>query len=340
MEFLYEYGLFLAKSITFIVAIFFILTIMTAVSSRGKASSSGELSIKNLSKEIKKKTDYIKKSLLSKQEKKAFEAAEKAKNKSGSSEEVSRRNKMFVLSFNGNVHADEVSSLREEITAILAVASKDDEVLIKLESPGGVVHGYGLASSQIARLRDAGIKVTVSVDKVAASGGYMMACVADKIVAAPFAIVGSIGVVAEVPNINKLLKKHDIDIEQHTAGNYKRTLTLMGENTEEGRAKFKEDLTETHRLFKNWIKEYRPDLEIEKVATGEHWYGQQAIDLGLIDEIGTSDDYIVNSANNFEMFNVKFQAKKSVAEKLGVAASTTVSTLFNKLYSLNYLSHK
>ncbi|MDF5637600.1 protease SohB, partial [Vibrio parahaemolyticus] len=214
---------------------------------------------------------------------KAVKKEEKEKNKSREKEikqaskdgslDSKREPHLFVLDFNGSIDAKEVASLREEITAILAVAREGDEVLLRLESGGGMVHGYGLASSQLDRIKAAGLPLTISVDKVAASGGYMMACVADKIVSAPFAIVGSIGVIAQIPNFNKLLKKHDIEYEQLTAGEYKRTLTMFGENTDKARDKFKQELEETHVLFKDFIRERRPSLDLDKVATGEHWFG-------------------------------------------------------------------
>lgn len=211
--------------------------------------------------------------------------------------------------------AREVGSLREEISAILAVAEQDDEVLLRLESPGGMVHGYGLAASQLSRLKEKNIPLTIAVDKVAASGGYMMACIASKIVAAPFAIIGSIGVVAQVPNIHRLLKKHDVDVELHTAGEYKRTLTMLGENTEQGRKKFIEDLNETHELFKQFVHHNRPSLDIDAVATGEYWYGTQALDKGLIDQIGVSDDIIISAIETKEIISIRYtQGKKMLAK--------------------------
>jgi serine protease SohB len=205
---------------------------------------------------------------------------------------------LFVLDFDGDIRASAVSGLRESITALMQVVEPEDEVLVRLESGGGMVHSYGLAASQLTRLRDAGVTLTVAVDKVAASGGYMMACVADRIVAAPFAIIGSIGVVAQVPNFNRLLKDKHIDFEMHTAGAYKRTLTLFGENTDEGRAKFREDLEDTHGLFKAFVASNRPGLDIDAVATGEHWYGSQALDLKLVDAISTSDDLMLAAARD------------------------------------------
>jgi len=242
---------------------------------------------------------------------------------------------VFVIDFKGSIDAAEVASLREEISAIIAIAEKGDEVVVNVESGGGMVHGYGLASSQLDRLRQADITLTVCVDKVAASGGYMMACVANKIYAAPFAIVGSIGVVAQLPNFNRLLKKHEIDYEQHTAGNFKRTLTVFGENSDEGRQKFQEELEETHVLFKAFVGKYRPELDLVKVATGEHWYGQQAIELGLVDAISTSDDVIMSLATERTVYKIRYQVRKKLADKIAHGASLSVNAIFNRLIEKN-----
>ena len=234
---------------------------------------------------------------------------------------------LYVLDFKGSMDAHEVTSLREEISAVLAVASAQDEVLLRTESPGGVVHGYGTAASQLERLRKGGIRLTVAVDKVAASGGYMMACVADRIVAAPFAIIGSIGVVAQIPNFHRLLKKNDIDVELHTAGQFKRTLTLFGENTEQGREKFREDLNETHELFKRFVHEQRPSLDIDSVATGEHWFGSQAKEKGLIDAIGTSDDLLIAELDNHEVIAVRYTRRKRLMDRFTGSAAESVDRL-------------
>ncbi|MBD3653554.1 protease SohB [Kangiella sp.] len=226
--------------------------------------------------------------------------------------------RMYVIDFEGDIHASGVESLREEVTAILATANKDDQVLVRLESPGGLVHSYGLAASQLKRIRDAGLKLTISVDEVAASGGYMMACVADELVSAPFAVLGSIGVVAEIPNFNRLLQKANIDYEQHTAGQYKRTLTMFGQNTTVAREKFKQELEETHQLFKTFIHENRPNLDLDKVATGEHWYGRQALELGLVDKILTSDDVILDALNSKDVYSIKYEIRKPLTERLSV----------------------
>ena len=237
----------------------------------------------------------------------------------------------FVLEFNGSIDAKEVASLREEVTAVLAVAREGDEVLLKLESGGGMVHGYGLASSQLDRIKAAGLPLTISVDKVAASGGYMMACIADKIVSAPFAIVGSIGVIAQLPNFNKLLKKYDIEFEQLTAGEYKRTLTMFGENNDKAREKFKQELEETHGLFKDFIRDHRPELDLEKVATGEHWFGTQAHALGLVDEIRTSDDIVVDACKEKTVLAIHYVQKKKLSDKLAGVAGKSADNILLKL---------
>ncbi|MDM1310700.1 protease SohB [Acinetobacter indicus] len=236
--------------------------------------------------------------------------------------------KIYVLDFKGDMAASAVENLREEITLILATAKAGrDRVVVRLESPGGMVHGYGLAAAQLVRLRDAGFHLTICVDKVAASGGYMMACIANEIISAPFAIVGSIGVVAQVPNFNRLLKQHNIDFEMYTAGQYKRTVTMFGENTEEGKAKFEEELQQTHSLFKHFVEKYRPQLNVEKVATGEHWYGQDASDLNLVDKLQTSDEYLLGLLPQHDVYVIETRRKPTLGEKLGLQAAQVADSL-------------
>jgi serine protease SohB len=269
-----------------------------------------------------------------KADKKAEKAKAKAEKKSGEHPE-DEKPRLFVLDFIGSIDAKEVTSLREEITAILSVATEKDEVFIRLESGGGMVHGYGLASSQLARLRQKNISLTASVDKVAASGGYMMACVANNIISAPFAILGSIGVIAQVPNFNRLLKKNDIDYEQFTAGEFKRTVTMFGENTDKGREKFVEELEETHILFKDFVNEHRPSLDLAKVATGEHWFGTTALSLGLVDSLQTSDDYLQVASKTHKVIAVKYALHKTLAEKFSKAASLSITDAFSKIWQQN-----
>jgi len=349
LEFLYEYGLFLAKTVTFVVAVIAIVAVIAASAIKQKHKK-GELEITDLSEQFEDVEQEVIHALLNKEELKQKEkddkklAKEKAKedkalakkkSSSDTGEEQDVKSKVFVIDFKGSIDAKEVSSLREEVTAILSVATKNDEVFVRLESGGGMVHGYGLASSQLDRIRQNEIPLTVSVDKVAASGGYMMACVANNIIAAPFAILGSIGVIAQLPNFNKLLKKNDIDFEQFTAGEFKRTVTMFGENTEKGKEKFIEELEETHVLFKNFVNEHRPSLDLDKVATGEHWFGTTALDLGLIDTIQTSDDYLQKLSKSHKVVAIKYEVKKGLAEKFAKAASLSAESVLGKLMQKN-----
>ncbi len=236
--------------------------------------------------------------------------------------------KIFVLDFKGDIQASAADTLREEITLILATAKAGhDRVVVRLESPGGMVHGYGLAAAQLVRLRDAGFNLTICVDKVAASGGYMMACIANEIISAPFAVVGSIGVVAQVPNFNRLLKQHNVDFEMYTAGQYKRTVTMFGENTSEGKAKFEEELQQTHVLFKHFVEKYRPQLNVEKVATGEHWYGEDARTLNLVDKLQTSDEYLLSLLAQHDVYVINTRKRPTLGEKMGLQAAQMAETL-------------
>nr|WP_174506222.1 protease SohB [Acinetobacter sp. Marseille-Q1620] len=242
--------------------------------------------------------------------------------------------KIYVLDFKGDVQASAVENLREEITLVLATAKAGrDRIVVRLESPGGMVHGYGLAAAQLVRLRDAGFHVTICVDKVAASGGYMMACIASEIVAAPFAILGSIGVVAQVPNFNRLLKEHHVDFELYTAGQFKRTVTMFGENTPEGKAKFEEELQQTHQLFKHFVENYRPKLNVEKVATGEHWYGKDALNLNLVDKLETSDEYLLSLLPQHDVYVIQTRRKPTLGEKIGLQAAQMADHLVPSIMS-------
>ncbi|MFC3120122.1 protease SohB [Agaribacter flavus] len=330
MEFLFEYGLFLAKALTLVIAIITVVAVVIGLASKQKQGA-GNLVFESISEEFDNIKQHAEQMLLSKE---ALKKLQKSKKKESKKKDDVEKPNLFVVDFVGSPMAKEVDSLRREITAILCVAKEEDEILVNVESGGGVVHGYGLAASQLQRVKDANIKLTVSIDKVAASGGYMMACVADKVIAAPFAIVGSIGVIAQLPNFNKLLKKNDIDFEMHTAGQFKRTLTMLGENNDEGRAKFKEEIEGVHELFKEHVKTNRESLDLDKVATGEYWYGQKAKELALVDELQTSDDYLLKAHEHYKLFKLKYESKKTLAQKLGLAANVVVDNLSDKVFSL------
>ena len=329
--------MFILEVITLLLVVAAVVAMIIAMKQK-KAHLHGELVITDLSKEFEENSKILSNFHLSEDELKEAEKAEKkaekakakalkAQRKKGEDTESERKPSLYVLHFKGDISASETAALREEISAIVQVAKPNDEVLLCLESPGGVVHGYGLAASQLMRLKQHNIKLTVAVDKVAASGGYMMACVADKIVSAPFAIIGSIGVVAQIPNIHRLLKKHDVDVDVMTAGEYKRTVTMLGENTEKGKQKFQQELEETHQLFKQFVSQNRPHLDVEQVATGEHWFGQQALNLNLVDEIMTSDDLLLQAMKEKQLIGVKYVVKKSLLQKVGKQAEESVDNI-------------
>lgn len=331
MAFLLEYGMFLAKAATIVFAIALVVGIVVSASHKPRAKK-GQLEFSDLNKHYRQQTSELQQRLL---DKKAYKQWQKSQQK-GQKQQPADLPCLFVLGFNGSMDARETESLREEVSAVLAIAKPQDEVLLRLESGGGVVHGYGLAASQLDRIRQQGIALTVAVDKVAASGGYMMACIGNKILAAPFAILGSIGVIAQLPNFHKLLQKNHVDFEQFTAGEFKRTVTLFGENTDKGREKFQQELEETHSLFKSFVQQHRPQLDIARVATGEHWFGYQALELQLIDQIQTSDDYLMNKLASHRLFSVTYQLKKGLAEKVGMGSANVVSVWWQKLVQHNW----
>ena len=341
MEFLTEIGVFLAQAVILVIAILLVVAGIAAISQRRRSiSGEGQIEVRQTNDKYRAFQDAVKESLETpeatkerlKAEKKQANLDAKAGKKQRSDTSSTDKPRLFVLRFEGDIQASATDSLREEISSILPVAKSDDEVLVCLESPGGLVHSYGLAASQLQRITDAGVPLTIAVDKVAASGGYMMACVADRIVAAPFAVIGSIGVLAQIPNFHRLLKKNDVDFELLTAGKYKRTLTMFGENTDEGRQKFVEDLEDTFDLFKEFIHERRPKVAIDEVATGEVWYGKRALEKQLIDEIMTSDSYIQSTLDQRDVVEVRFVPRKSWQEKLGMSAERVIERLGLRVY--------
>jgi serine protease SohB len=334
MDFLIEYGMFLAKALTIIISIGAVLSMVVSASLKtNRGDDNGEIEILPLNIDFEKTKNKLRIATVEESEKKIERKKIKKEFKNKNAFNPKNKRKVYVVNFEGNIAASAVDNLREEITAILSVANKKDEIVVKLESSGGMVHSYGLASSQLDRIKKAKLKLTICVDKVAASGGYMMACVGDKIIAAPFAIVGSIGVVAQMPNFNKLLKKHDIDFELLTAGEHKRTLTLFGKNTDKGREKFIEELNETHELFKEYVSKRRPNVDINKIASGEIWFGSKAKELSLVDEISTSDEYICSCFNSAKVFEIKFVRKQKLLQRVGGSVEASITRIAEKLWS-------
>ncbi|MDV6316868.1 protease SohB [Idiomarina sp. HP20-50] len=325
MEFLADIGGFVIKAAIIVIAVVFIVGVIAQAAQKQKKNK-GDLQVTHLSKELNELSEQLKIELMDKKaQKKALKALKKKK------PQTSKEKRLFVVDFKGSMDAKEVDSLRHEVDAILNLATEKDEVLVRLESGGGVVNGYGLAAAQLLRLKDHKLTVNIAIDKVAASGGYMMACVGHKLLAAPFAFIGSIGVVAQIPNFHRLLKKHNVDFEQLTAGEYKRTLTLFGENTDEGRRKFKQDLEAIHRQFKTFVQENREELDIDKVATGEVWSGQEAKELGLIDEVTTSDAWLMSQHNAFEVLQLQYVVRKPLSERFAKGMSVIIHAVKSSL---------
>ena len=334
MDFLIEYGMFLAKALTIIISTGAVLSMVVSASQKtNRGEDNGEIEILPLNIDFEKTKNKLRIATVEESEKKIERKKIKKESKNKNIFNPKSKRRVYVVNFEGNIAASAVDNLREEITAILSVANKKDEIVVRLESSGGMVHSYGLASSQLDRIKKAKLKLTICVDKVAASGGYMMACVGDKIIAAPFAIVGSIGVVAQMPNFNKLLKKHDIDFELLTAGEHKRTLTLFGKNTDKGREKFIEELNETHELFKEYVSKRRPNVDINKIASGEIWFGSRAKELSLVDEISTSDEYICSCFNSAKVFEIKFVRKQKLLQRVGGSVEASITRIAEKLWS-------
>lgn len=313
-ELLLEYGLFLAKTLTVVAALAFLVGFTFTASRRARGHEG--LKVTSLNSRLRDAADGLRRALLPKAERKQLAKQRKQEDKAAAAR---RRKRVFVLDFRGDLRASGGASLREEVSAVLAVAETGDEVLLRLENAGGLVHEHGLAASQLTRLREHELPLTVAVDKIAASGGYLMACVANRIIAAPFAVVGSIGVLAQVPNFRRMLDERGVRVEQVKAGRYKRTVSMFGEVTDEDRDKLRDELEDIHALFQAMVARHRPQLELERVATGEHWYGTRALELGLVDELGTSDDWLAKLIGEADVWKVEWRGTRRLLEKLAAA---------------------
>jgi len=314
------YLLFLAKSLTVVALIGALVVMIGLLTRRGRPQS--RLKVKDIGARYDELALALRAEVLPKAAYKEALKAEKARKKELQADGAAARPRVFVLDFHGDLRASRVSGLREEVTAILSLATSDDEVVVRLENPGGTVNDQGLAASQLLRVRRRGVPLTVCVDTVAASGGYMMACVANRIVAAPFAVIGSIGVVTQVPNFYRLLDRVGVDVEQFTGGEFKRTVTMFGETTDADRAKLTEQIHETHDLFKDFVGEHRPQVDLGQVATGEYWLGTRALELNLVDELSTSDDYLLSARDRAELFEVEYAVPLSRMRKLTAATQS------------------
>lgn len=308
-----ELALFSAKSLIILGIILVVLAVFFILLAKSKQKISGQLTIKNLNHKYADNNEMIMQEILPKKEFKKFIKAQKAADKKRDDTDMKN---IYVLTFHGDLHATAVGALSEEITAVLNAAKPKDEVVVKLESAGGVVHGYGLGAAQLMRIRNRNIPLIITIDKLAASGGYLMACTASKILAAPFAIIGSIGVIIQMPNFHKVLKDKHVDFEMHTAGKFKRTITMFGENTNEGREKLQEEIDVIHDQFKDLIKQHRPQINLEEAANGEHWLAQQAMKLQLVDELKTSDEYLLSQSHAANIYEISYEERKPLLQRL------------------------
>jgi serine protease SohB len=328
------YLIFFAKAITIVLAILITVSGIFSIIRKNKTPEKERLNVNLLNKKYKDLSLILQSAIVSKKLFKQQQKQDKKQQKKDLKEkDLKDKKRVFVLEFSGDIKAKQVNHLREEITTVLSVATQEDEIFLKLNSPGGMIAPYGLAASQLQRIRDKKIPLTIAVDKIAASGGYLMASVANKIIAAPFAIIGSIGVVAQLPNFHRFLKKHAIDFEQLTAGEYKRTLTLFGENTEKAREKMHADLEEMHQIFKKFLLTHRPQLDIGSVATGAHWLAVDALELKLVDELITSDEYLMQCCQSSDVYEVRYRTKPSLTDRL----TGGLQRLKNHLAELGYL---
>lgn len=318
IDYLMQYGLFLAQVATLVAGIGVVVAFIAAAARRERHDE--RLEIKDLNKRFQDMELTLKQAMLPKKVYKA--QAKAAKKLIRGKNDAKDKARLFVINFRGDIRASAVASLREEVSAILTLAKSGDEVLVRLENAGGLVHDHGLAASQLARIRERGVTLTVAVDKIAASGGYLMACVANRILAAPFAVLGSIGVLAQIPNFNRLLSEKGVDFEQFKGGEFKRTVTIFGKISDADRSKFSEEIEDTHALFKEFVALQRPALDMNRVATGEHWYGKRALDLKLCDELKTSDDYLLEQSGKTRIFEVKYVTKKGLSRKLAAAVDS------------------
>lgn len=329
-NFFLELGLFASKALIILILFLVIMLGILILIANAKQKTSGRLSLKNLNAKMDETKSAILAETLPKKAYKQYLKDKKKADKAALSQDM-QKPAVYVLNFAGDIKASAVETLREEITTILNVANPHDEVVLTLESGGGLVNGYGLGASQLMRLRNANIKLTVIIDKIAASGGYLMACVANQILAAPFAIIGSIGVIVQLPNFHRLLEDKHIDFEMQTAGEYKRTLTVFGKNTEAGREKLKEELEDIHAQFKQLIATHRPNIDLNKVATGEHWLGEHALNLNLIDALKTSDAYLLERSKTATVYALCFETKKPFLAKLMGSAANAAITLYDHI---------
>lgn len=331
MEIVLQYGLFVAKTVTILVALGALAALIAGLSRRARQPET--LQVTRLNDRYRSLQQVLEATILPRRSFKAGQKVRRRERKARarrSAEEAGRSRRVFVINFRGDIRASAVAALREEVTALLTIARPEDEVVLRLENAGGLVHDHGLAASQLERIRGRDISLTVAVDKIAASGGYMMACVGDRIIAAPFAVLGSIGVLMQLPNFHRFLDGHGVDFELLKGGEYKRKLTVFGENSDADRDRMQQEIDDTHQLFKDFVAEHRPQVDIGSVATGEHWYGRRALEVALCDELRTSDDYLLEASRESELYELVYSTRKPLMQKLTTSIGNLADTVLRR----------
>lgn len=331
LEVVLEYVLFLAQAVTVVIAVGAIAVIIATAARKGGHGGDG-IEVQKLNDRFDDLIRPLRQAALPEKVWKAREkAAKKARKAARKEGDDTPRARIYVLDFKGDLRASAAANFRHEVSAVLGLAEKGETVMVRLENAGGLVHEHGHAASQLARLKAHGLELVVAVDKVAASGGYMMACIGSRILAAPFAVLGSIGVLAQIPNVNRLLEDHGVDVEMFKGGEFKRTVTMLGKNTDADRERFQQEIDETHTLFKQFVAEHRPALDLDRVATGEHWFGKDALALGLCDAIGTSDEWLMARREDHDLLHVRYRQKEPLGKRLAQAVEDAPATALERV---------
>ncbi|MDP3296608.1 MAG: signal peptide peptidase SppA [Thermodesulfovibrionia bacterium] len=166
-------------------------------------------------------------------------------------------------------------------------------VVIRIDSPGGAVAPAQEIYKEIVKLKKEK-KVVASMGSVAASGGYYIACPADKIVANPGTLTGSIGVIMEIPNIEGLMKKIGVETKVIKSGKHKDIASMFKSMTEEERKILQSVLDDVHDQFIRAVSEGRNMKyeNIKELADGRIFTGKKAKELGLVDTLGNLDDAV------------------------------------------------
>ncbi|WP_343192796.1 S49 family peptidase [Buchnera aphidicola (Taiwanaphis decaspermi)] len=225
-----------------------------------------------------------------------------------------KKSNLYILDYNDKIKKNKIKKLREEISSIILVAKKNDEVLLRLENTSDIVYEYGLVIAQLQRLRKKGIKLIISIDKIVSNGGYIIACVADHISASPFSIIGPINIVVNIPNIDKYTQTSNLNNQLNDCNTFTK-LTLIKNNTKIYVNKIFNKLDIKKYIRNSFIKDMRPSLNLNKIFNQNYWIGENAINEKLIDSINTSDDILFSKKDTHNLLKIKYVYKSNIVEK-------------------------